>query len=78
VLFLAFGSALGLTVVDLHLVFFRAFSVIYLGDAVIEVCLVALWVHGWRRARTVAAVAPAVAAPVAASQTGAAAGMRPV
>jgi hypothetical protein len=61
VLFLAFGSAGGLVVVDLHLVS-RGLSTIYLLDAVLQVALVAFWVYGWRR--DVQPATPAVA-PVA-------------
>src|SRR5260370_39961043 len=62
VLFLAFGSALGMTAVDIHLLT-RGFSALYFVDALLEVALVAFWVYGWRRARTLAAVGPAAPAP---------------
>ena len=68
VLFLAFGSAAGLTVVDLLLVY-RGLSTIYLLDAVLQVTLVAFWVYGWRRevhpATTAAAAPLAPPAPAA-------------
>jgi hypothetical protein len=55
VLFLAFGCALGLTAVDIHLVY-RGLSAFYIVDAVLQVALVAFWVYGWRRVRRVEAV----------------------
>jgi hypothetical protein len=55
VLFLAFGCALGLTAVDIHLVY-RGLSAFYILDAVVQVALVAFWIYGWRRERRVAAV----------------------
>ncbi len=72
VLVLAFGCALGLTAVDIHLVF-RGYSTLYLLDAALQLGLVAFWVYAWRQAaRTAAAAnaAPARAADaVAASAT---------
>src|SRR4051794_13924459 len=57
VLVLAFGTALGLTAVDIHLVW-RGYSALYLLDAALQLGLVAFWVYGWRKAsRTAAAVA---------------------
>jgi hypothetical protein len=64
VLFLAFGSAAGLTVVDLLLVY-RGLSTIYLLDAVLQVTLVAFWVYGWRRDDHAAAAAAPTPAPAA-------------
>src|SRR5262249_45539085 len=51
VLTLAFGSALGLTALDLFSVVHRRISALYLLDAVIQVGLVAFWVYGWRRGK---------------------------
>ena len=73
VIFLAFGSALGLTVLELIFVFQDRISGVYLLDAVIQVGLVASWVYGWRkterRLAQAARLAPAaVPQPVAASQ----------
>jgi len=51
VLTLAFGSALALAGVDVHLVF-RGYSLLYLLDAVLQVALVAFWIYGWRKARS--------------------------
>src|SRR5262249_20641887 len=47
VLFIAFGSALGLIGVDIHLVY-RGYSYLYLLDAVLQASLVAFWVYGWQ------------------------------
>jgi hypothetical protein len=63
VLFLAFGSAGGLAAVDLFLVY-RGLSPLYLLDAVLQVALVAFWVHGWRR-DVHTATPPDAAAPLA-------------
>jgi hypothetical protein len=57
VLFLAFGCALGLTAVDVHLVY-RGLSAFYILDAVLQAALVAFWVYGWRREKRVAALRP--------------------
>jgi hypothetical protein len=64
VLFLAFGSAFGLTLVDVHLIYQRV-SLVCMIDAIVEISLVVFWVQGWRRARTVAVVASAPAVPTA-------------
>jgi hypothetical protein len=58
VLLLAFGSALGLAAVDVHLVF-RHYSALYLLDAVLQLALVAFWIYGWRQAARTAAAVPA-------------------
>ena len=54
-LVLAFGCALGLTAVDIHLVY-RGLSAFYILDAVLQVALVAFWVYGWRRTQQVVGV----------------------
>jgi hypothetical protein len=54
VLMLAFGSALALAAVDVHLVW-RGYSLLYLLDAVLQLGLVAFWIYGWRKARQEAA-----------------------
>ena len=59
VLFLAFGCAVGLTAIDIHLVY-RGLSAFYIFDAVLQVALVAFWVYGWRRTRRVSAALAAV------------------
>jgi hypothetical protein len=61
VLFLAFGSALGLAGVDAHLVW-RGYSAYYLLDAALQLGLVAFWIYGWRKAARAAAT---LAAPPA-------------
>jgi hypothetical protein len=61
VLFLAFGSGLGLTAVDIHLLF-SGLSFLYLLDAVLQLGLVAFWVYGWKTAKDARA---ATEAPVA-------------
>jgi len=66
VLFLAFGSALALAGVDIHLVF-RGYSFFYILDAVFQVALVAFWVYGWRKAKSEAARTAAVSPPHAAA-----------
>ena len=58
VLFLAFGTALGLTMIDILLIY-RGLSIFYLIDAAIQVMLVVFWVFGWRAGRVT------VTAPVA-------------
>ncbi len=74
VLFIALGSAIGLTVMDVVYVFNRSISVLYLFDAIIQAGLVAAWVHGWRKGKqelTQAGVTtPAPAAPVTTPPTG--------
>jgi len=62
VLTLAFGSALALAGVDVHLVF-RGYSFLYLLDAVLQLALVAFWVYGWRKARVEAAKTAALPPP---------------
>jgi hypothetical protein len=64
VLFLAFGSALGMTAIDIHLAW-RGYSPLYLVDAVLELGLVAFWVYGWRN--TAHSAAPPQAIPMQAS-----------
>lgn len=76
VLVLAFGSALGLTAVDIHLVW-RGYSSLYLLDAALQLGLVGFWAYGWHRARqtaTAQATAAAINAtpPPAASYSGSA------
>jgi hypothetical protein len=68
VLLLAFGSALGLTAVDIHLVW-RGYSALYLLDAALQLGLVAFWVYGWRRSAraTPTAAVAGQAPPTAAS-----------
>jgi len=67
VLVLAFGTALGLTAVDVHLVW-RGYSAIYLVDAALQLGLVAFWVYGWRKATNAAsAVAGAPVSPTTVS-----------
>ena len=39
---------IGLTILDIIYVFNRSISVLYVLDAIIQACLVAAWVHGWR------------------------------
>ena len=51
VLFLAFGSAVGLAAAELIFVLQRRASVFYLLDVLVELGLVALWVHHWRQRR---------------------------
>src|SRR6185369_17024902 len=79
VVFLAFGSALGLTVLELIFVFQTRISEVYLLDAVIQVGLVASWVYGWRKTKKqlaeAARLAPAtVSEPATASQPSALSG----
>jgi uncharacterized membrane protein SirB2 len=62
VLFIAFGSALGLAGVDVHLAW-RGYSLFYLLDAVLQVGLVAFWVYGWRKARRAASMTAAAVPP---------------
>jgi hypothetical protein len=63
VLFLAFGSALGLTAVDIHLVV-AGLSFVYLLDAALQLGLVAFWVYGWRKGTVAAVPVAPVATPV--------------
>jgi hypothetical protein len=63
VLFLAFGSAGGMLLINIHLVS-RGLPAIYAVDAVIEVGLVLFWIAGWRRSRTQTAAPAAPVAPV--------------
>jgi hypothetical protein len=67
VILLAFGSALGLTVLELIFVFQSRISEVYLLDAVIQVGLVASWVYGWRKTERQLAEAARLA-PAAGSQ----------
>jgi hypothetical protein len=67
VIFLAFGSALGLTVLEVIFVFQNRISEVYLLDAVIQVGLVASWVYGWRKTERQLAEAARLA-PAAVSQ----------
>jgi len=63
VVLLAVGSALALATVDVVFVSRGRISAIYLLDAVLEVALIALWVHAWveeRRSKSTAATASAV------------------
>jgi len=64
IFFLALGSALGLASVDILFVLQRQISPIYLLDAVIEIGLVALWIHGWRRGGQAQSTQPPQAIPV--------------
>jgi hypothetical protein len=61
VLFLAFGSAGGMLLLDIHFVS-RGLSAVYLVDAVIEVGLVLFWAYGWRQSVRMATAVPAVPA----------------
>ena len=67
VLFLAFGTALGRTIVDIHMVY-RGYSVFYLIDAAVQVGLVVFWVFGWKmsdhRTTTLAPLATIVPEPL--------------
>ncbi len=67
VLLIALGAAVGLTVLDIVYVFNRSISVLYVLDAIIQACLVAAWVHGWRTGekKLTQAATPPPAAPVA-------------
>src|SRR5437763_87401 len=47
ILFIAFGSALGLAAIDVIFVYQGRIRPVYLLDAGIQVGLVALWVYGW-------------------------------
>jgi hypothetical protein len=49
ILLLAFGSAFGLTLLELIFVFQERISAFYLVDAAIQVGLIVFWVYGWRR-----------------------------
>jgi hypothetical protein len=60
ILVLAFGSALGLMAVDIHLVT-RGYSPLYLLDAALQLGLVAFWIYGWRQAARTAAAVPLAA-----------------
>jgi hypothetical protein len=62
VLFLAFASAGGLVLLDIHFLS-RGLSVVYLFDAAIQVGLVLFWVYGWRQNVRPATAVPAI--PVA-------------
>ena len=62
VLFLAFASAGGLVLLDIHFLS-RGLSLVYLFDAAIEVGLVLFWVYGWRQKVRTATAVPAI--PVA-------------
>jgi hypothetical protein len=73
VILLAFGSALGLTLLELIFVLQGRISEVYLIDSVIQVALVASWVYGWRTkeralAQAAAGDTAAVPQPVHASQ----------
>jgi hypothetical protein len=59
VLFLAFASAGGVVLLDIHFLS-RGLSAVYLVDAVIEVGLVLFWVYGWRQSVRPATAAPAI------------------
>lgn len=69
VLLMAFGSAVGLTILELVFVFHGRISPVYLIDAFIQMGLVAFWVYGWRKnerelaqaARVVSAATPSAA-----------------
>ncbi len=62
ILVLAFGSALGLLAVDVHLVL-RGYSPLYLLDAILQLGLVAFWIYGWRQAARTAATEPPAGSP---------------
>ena len=64
---IALGAAVGLTVLDIVYVFNRSIGVLYVLDALIQACLVAAWVHGWRTGekKLTQAATPPPAAPVA-------------
>jgi hypothetical protein len=47
---LAVGSALGLAAIDLIYALSGRISAVYLGDAIVEIGLAALWAVAWRRA----------------------------
>jgi hypothetical protein len=60
ILLLAFGSALGLTLLELIFVCQERISKVYLLDAIIQVGLVAFWVYGWRKTERALAQSAAV------------------
>src|SRR5207248_11336243 len=77
ILLLAFGSAFGLTLLELIFVFQDRISGFYLADAIIQMGLVAFWVYGWRKkerelAEAARASATALSQPPAASRPAAA------
>jgi hypothetical protein len=50
ILTLAFGSGLGMAIVDLHL-YYRGLSWLFVLDAILQVLLMAFWLYGWQRTR---------------------------
>jgi hypothetical protein len=68
VVVLAFGTALGLTLLELIFVLQGRISQLYLLDMLAQVGLVASWVYGWRRMEAARAKAAQVSPPTGVSQ----------
>jgi hypothetical protein len=63
ILVIAFGSALGMGLIELLFIFHRRISVLYLIDVIIQFGLVVFWIYGWRAKERQLAQATRVSQP---------------